>query len=168
MLIREKHIYDNSDTIIKRFWPVCCFQALPQLCSEHQDALGFNDDLQHLYAAIVAHGNTRKRKRSEEDRPPAKEPDLTSSLGWFEMWLTLVYTWCDYKPSDPTFDPILTCDCRWIDQQWHRWGQRAEPRQAGECSRSQDGRPAHSQTGRTGRRLQELLKQDGITYLNVS
>lgn len=56
-------------------------KALPQLCSEHQDALGFNDDLQHLYAAIVAHGNTRKHKRSEEDRPPAKESDLTSSLG---------------------------------------------------------------------------------------
>lgn len=68
-----------------------CFsspQTLPLLRSEQQDALGFNADLQQLYAAIVAHGNagTRKRKLSEErpveeDQPPTEEPDLTSSLG---------------------------------------------------------------------------------------
>ncbi|XP_070786541.1 non-homologous end-joining factor 1 [Enoplosus armatus] len=61
-------------------------KALPLLRSEQQDALGFDADLQHLYAAIVAHGNTRKRKLSEErsveeDQPSAEEPDLTSSLG---------------------------------------------------------------------------------------
>ncbi|XP_051283880.1 non-homologous end-joining factor 1 isoform X1 [Dicentrarchus labrax] len=58
-------------------------KALPLLCSDQQDALGFDVDLQHLYAAIVAHGNacTRKRKLSEEDQLPTEEPDLTSSLG---------------------------------------------------------------------------------------
>lgn len=63
-------------------------KTLPLLRSEQQDALGFNADLQQLYAAIVAHGNagTRKRKLSEErpveeDQPPTEEPDLTSSLG---------------------------------------------------------------------------------------
>ncbi|XP_035533630.1 non-homologous end-joining factor 1 [Morone saxatilis] len=59
-------------------------KVLPLLCSDQQgQALGFDDDLQRLYAAIVAHGNacTRKRKLSEEDQPPTEEPDLTSSLG---------------------------------------------------------------------------------------
>nr|XP_046238757.1 non-homologous end-joining factor 1 [Scatophagus argus] len=60
-------------------------KALPLLCSEQQDALSFTADLQHLYAAIVAHGNARTRKRKlseeEEDRPPSEEPDPTSSLG---------------------------------------------------------------------------------------
>ncbi|KAI3366162.1 hypothetical protein L3Q82_009986 [Scortum barcoo] len=58
-------------------------KALPLLCPGQQDALVFDSDLQHLYAAVVAHGNRRsqKRKLSEEDRPPAEEADLTSSLG---------------------------------------------------------------------------------------
>ncbi|XP_070711760.1 non-homologous end-joining factor 1 [Pempheris klunzingeri] len=58
-------------------------KALPRLCSEQRDALGFDSDLQRLYAAVVAHGNarTQKRKLSEEDEPPAEDPELTSSLG---------------------------------------------------------------------------------------
>ncbi|XP_044043179.1 non-homologous end-joining factor 1 isoform X2 [Siniperca chuatsi] len=60
-------------------------KALPLLRPEQQDALGLDTDLQRLYAAVVAHGNTRKRKLSEErsveeDQPPPEEPDLTSSL----------------------------------------------------------------------------------------
>lgn len=44
-------------------------KTLPLLVSEHQDALGFDADLQQLYAAAVAvaHGNAGKRKRSEEE-----------------------------------------------------------------------------------------------------
>lgn len=62
------------------------YQALPLLCSGQQDALGFSADLQHLYAAVTAHGNTRKRKLSEEhlveqDQAPTQEPDLSPSLG---------------------------------------------------------------------------------------
>ncbi|KAM9333991.1 non-homologous end-joining factor 1 [Symphorus nematophorus] len=68
-------------------------KALPLLCSEQLDALGFDADLRHLYAAIVTHGNTRTRKRKqseeeeeeEEEEPPpplpAEDPDLTPSLG---------------------------------------------------------------------------------------
>ncbi|XP_053273508.1 non-homologous end-joining factor 1 [Pleuronectes platessa] len=63
-------------------------KALPLVCSEQQETLGFGDDLQQLYASIVAHENTRalKRKLSEErsvqeDRPATEEHDLTPSLG---------------------------------------------------------------------------------------
>lgn len=57
-------------------------QALPQLCSEQRDSLGFSIDLQQLYADIVAHRNTRKRKLCEEQLA-SEEPDLTPSLGLF-------------------------------------------------------------------------------------
>lgn len=52
-------------------------KVLPPLCSEQQAALGFTSDLQHLYAAVVAHGNAhgKKRKLSEQDEPPADGPD---------------------------------------------------------------------------------------------
>ncbi|XP_054479478.1 non-homologous end-joining factor 1 [Anoplopoma fimbria] len=56
-------------------------KALPLLRSEQTDVLGFDAALQHLYAAVVAHGNSRKRKLSEEQHPAAEEPDVTSSLG---------------------------------------------------------------------------------------
>lgn len=61
-------------------------KALPQVCSEQRDSLGFSSDLQQLYRAIVAHGNTRKRKLSEEgsveqEQLATEEPDLTPSLG---------------------------------------------------------------------------------------
>ncbi|XP_068165643.1 non-homologous end-joining factor 1 [Antennarius striatus] len=56
-------------------------QTLPLLCSEQEDSLTFDPNLQHLYAAIVAHGNARKRKLSEEAPPPAGGPDLSSSMG---------------------------------------------------------------------------------------
>ncbi|XP_062236266.1 non-homologous end-joining factor 1 [Platichthys flesus] len=63
-------------------------KALPLVCSEQQETLGFDDDLQQLYASIVAHENTRalKRKLSEErsvqeDPPATEEQDLTPSLG---------------------------------------------------------------------------------------
>ncbi|TDG96095.1 hypothetical protein EPR50_G00235950 [Perca flavescens] len=63
-------------------------KTLPLLCSEQPDAHGFDADLQHLYAAVVARGNTRKRKLSEErsaeeDQPAAaeEEADVPSSLG---------------------------------------------------------------------------------------
>lgn len=56
-------------------------KALPLLCSEQPLALGFDADLQHLYAAIVAHGNTRKRKLSEERSVEEHQPDVPSSLG---------------------------------------------------------------------------------------
>lgn len=53
-------------------------QTLPQLCSDQQQVLNFHADLQHLYTAIVAHGNslTRKRKVSEEeaDADPPQGP----------------------------------------------------------------------------------------------
>lgn len=62
------------------------YQALPLLCSEQQDTLGFSADLQHLYAAITAHGNARKRKLSEErfvegGQTSTDEPELTPSSG---------------------------------------------------------------------------------------
>ncbi len=62
-------------------------QALPLPCSKRQDVLGFDADLRHLYAAIVAHGtaHTRKRKLSEEEQPPAEEADLASSQGLFDL-----------------------------------------------------------------------------------
>lgn len=61
-------------------------KTLPLLCSEKPAVLGFDADLQHLYASIVAHGKARKRKLSEErpaeeDQPPAEEQDVTSSSG---------------------------------------------------------------------------------------
>ncbi|KAM6958618.1 non-homologous end-joining factor 1 [Tautogolabrus adspersus] len=56
-------------------------KTLPLL---QHDTVSFNADLQNLYAAIVAHGNTRKRKHSEggcvEEEPPPAEPDLPSTL----------------------------------------------------------------------------------------
>lgn len=52
-------------------------KTLPLL---QQDTLSFDSDLQQLYTAIVTHGNTRKRKLSEEEQP-AEEPGLTSSQG---------------------------------------------------------------------------------------
>ncbi|XP_068575435.1 non-homologous end-joining factor 1 [Cebidichthys violaceus] len=45
-------------------------KAPPLLRSEQTDVLGFDDDLQHLYAAVVAR-NARKRKPSEEQQPAA-------------------------------------------------------------------------------------------------
>lgn len=56
-------------------------KALPLLCSEQQEALGFDGDLQELYAAIVSHGSARKRKLSEqhsaeEVEAANKEPEL--------------------------------------------------------------------------------------------
>uniref|UniRef100_UPI0037E97FE5 non-homologous end-joining factor 1 n=1 Tax=Semicossyphus pulcher TaxID=241346 RepID=UPI0037E97FE5 len=61
-------------------------ETLPLLCSEQHDALSFDGDLQHLYAAITGHRNTRKRKLSEErcvedDQLPAGEPDPPLNLG---------------------------------------------------------------------------------------
>ncbi|KAM7365786.1 hypothetical protein PAMP_016692 [Pampus punctatissimus] len=61
-------------------------KALPQVCSEQRDALGFGSNLQQLYRAVVAHGNTRKRKLSEDrsleqDQLASEEPDLTPPLG---------------------------------------------------------------------------------------
>ncbi|KAF3857038.1 hypothetical protein F7725_008897 [Dissostichus mawsoni] len=53
--------------------------------SRHQsDSLQFDAGLQQLYSAVVSHGNSRKRKLSEEpsvEETPADEPDITSSLG---------------------------------------------------------------------------------------
>ncbi|KAK2857186.1 hypothetical protein Q5P01_005921 [Channa striata] len=61
-------------------------KTLPLLCLEQQDDLGLDTDLQNLYAAVVAHGNVRKRKLSEErvdeeDQTFTEELDLTPSLG---------------------------------------------------------------------------------------
>lgn len=80
-------IFDKQETYPSSFPSLSPHQALPLLCSEQQDALSFNADLQHLYAAVIARGNaqTRKRKLSEEERPPAKEPDLASSQGLFDL-----------------------------------------------------------------------------------
>ncbi|RVE75167.1 hypothetical protein OJAV_G00014310 [Oryzias javanicus] len=54
-------------------------KALPLLWSESSNDLGFNANLQQLYATVVNHRNTQKRKLSEEDCSAAEEPDLTSS-----------------------------------------------------------------------------------------
>ncbi|XP_040888298.1 non-homologous end-joining factor 1 [Toxotes jaculatrix] len=63
-------------------------KALPLVCSEQQETLGFDTDLQHLYASIAAHGNTHAQKRKlsqegpvEESQPATEDPDLTPSLG---------------------------------------------------------------------------------------
>lgn len=61
-------------------------KTLPLLLSERQDSLGFDADLQRLYAAVVSHHTapSRKRRPSEEssaedqDRPPT---ETTSALG---------------------------------------------------------------------------------------
>lgn len=47
--------------------------ALPQLCAERPEALGYDADLQRLYGALIACRNTRKRQPSEEHA--AKEPE---------------------------------------------------------------------------------------------
>uniref|UniRef100_A0A1A7WH06 Non-homologous end-joining factor 1 n=1 Tax=Iconisemion striatum TaxID=60296 RepID=A0A1A7WH06_9TELE len=59
-------------------------QTLPLLWSERSDALGFDSDLQQLYATVVAHRGSRKRKPSSElsaveDRPAAEKPAEISS-----------------------------------------------------------------------------------------
>ncbi|XP_075950913.1 non-homologous end-joining factor 1 isoform X3 [Anarhichas minor] len=54
-------------------------KALPLLRSERTDALGFDADLQRLYAAVVAQ-NARKRKLSEE-----KQAAVASSGGLFDQ-----------------------------------------------------------------------------------
>ncbi|XP_062417564.1 non-homologous end-joining factor 1 isoform X1 [Pungitius pungitius] len=51
-------------------------KALPLLPSEQSEALGFNVDLQRLYGAVVARGNARKRKLSEEQQTAASAPSL--------------------------------------------------------------------------------------------
>uniref|UniRef100_A0A3Q3T0L0 Non-homologous end-joining factor 1 n=1 Tax=Mastacembelus armatus TaxID=205130 RepID=A0A3Q3T0L0_9TELE len=61
-------------------------KALPLLCSEQPDDLGFDANLQHLYAAVIAHRSARKRKLSEERfvaeaQTGAVEPDRSSSSG---------------------------------------------------------------------------------------
>lgn len=58
-------------------------QTLPLLFSDQQQVLNFHADLQHLYLAVVAHGDALrwKRKHSEEERPPAEEADLVSPQG---------------------------------------------------------------------------------------
>ncbi|KAF3857054.1 hypothetical protein F7725_008913 [Dissostichus mawsoni] len=59
-------------------------KALPLLVSDQSDSLQFDAGLQQLYSAVVSHGNSRKRKLSEEpsvEETPADEPDITSSLG---------------------------------------------------------------------------------------
>lgn len=51
-------------------------KALPLLCDERPDVLGFDADLQQLYDAIVTHRTTRKRKLSEGrlvEEPKTKE-----------------------------------------------------------------------------------------------
>ncbi|KAJ4918723.1 hypothetical protein JOQ06_022641 [Pogonophryne albipinna] len=51
--------------------------ALPLLVSDQSDSLQFDAGLQQLYAAVVSHGNSRKRKLSEEpsvEETPADEP----------------------------------------------------------------------------------------------
>lgn len=68
----EEHIY-RQDFMAK---------ALPLLCAERPDVLGFNADLQQLYGTVVARRNTRKRKLSEErvtDGPETKDAALSSS-----------------------------------------------------------------------------------------
>ncbi|XP_034408054.1 non-homologous end-joining factor 1 isoform X1 [Cyclopterus lumpus] len=59
-------------------------KALPLIPSGRTDAPAFDADLQRLYAAIVAHGNARKRKLSPGRRAAEEEegePDVPSSLG---------------------------------------------------------------------------------------
>ncbi|CAN9498177.1 unnamed protein product [Ophioblennius macclurei] len=59
-------------------------KALPLLCAERPDVLGFDADLQQLYGKIVTHRNARKRKLSEErvaGESQIKETALTSSPG---------------------------------------------------------------------------------------
>ncbi|KAF7656876.1 hypothetical protein LDENG_00035200 [Lucifuga dentata] len=65
-------------------------KTLPQVCSAQQDNLRFDDDLQHLYMAVVTHGEGRKRKRSEtciaeDEQPDAEELTLTPPPGGGEM-----------------------------------------------------------------------------------
>ncbi|XP_034035311.1 non-homologous end-joining factor 1 isoform X2 [Thalassophryne amazonica] len=51
-------------------------KVLASLCSEQQDHLGFDEDIQNLYAAVVSHRNTRKRNLPET-RPLEEEPRVT-------------------------------------------------------------------------------------------
>ncbi|XP_028990593.1 non-homologous end-joining factor 1 [Betta splendens] len=59
-------------------------KALPLLCSEEQDSLGFSSELQHLYSVVTATDPTDQRKapkrRLSEDPPLTKESDPTPSL----------------------------------------------------------------------------------------
>lgn len=53
-------------------------KALPLLPCGRTDALGFDGDLQRLYAAVVGHNNARKRKLSSAAE---EEPDVAAALG---------------------------------------------------------------------------------------
>ncbi|XP_011604658.2 non-homologous end-joining factor 1 isoform X1 [Takifugu rubripes] len=54
-------------------------KTLPLLSSDQQLVLNFHADLQNLYAAVVQHSNSRRRKRklSEEERPAAEDADVS-------------------------------------------------------------------------------------------
>ncbi|XP_077411404.1 non-homologous end-joining factor 1 [Vanacampus margaritifer] len=56
-------------------------KTLSVVCSDRHGVRNFGGDLQELYTAIVAHGNMRKRKLSEQDQLVAASPDLTTSSG---------------------------------------------------------------------------------------
>ncbi|XP_054633664.1 non-homologous end-joining factor 1 isoform X1 [Dunckerocampus dactyliophorus] len=56
-------------------------KTLPLVCSDHRGSRNFSGNLQELYAAVVAHGNARKRKLSEQDERVAAHPDLTPATG---------------------------------------------------------------------------------------
>lgn len=56
-------------------------QTLAAVCSDHHSVKNFGGDLQELYTAVVAHGNVRKRKLSEQDELVATVVDATTSSG---------------------------------------------------------------------------------------
>ncbi|XP_077370061.1 non-homologous end-joining factor 1 [Festucalex cinctus] len=67
--IFERHAY-RSSFLAKTLSAACC---------ERDGVRNFGGDLQELYAAVVAHGNARKRKLSEQDRLVAASADPTTS-----------------------------------------------------------------------------------------
>nr|XP_057907014.1 non-homologous end-joining factor 1 isoform X1 [Doryrhamphus excisus] len=56
-------------------------KTLPLVCCDHHGSQNFSGNLQELYAAVVAHGNARKRKLSEQDQQVALNPDLPQATG---------------------------------------------------------------------------------------
>ncbi|XP_051913452.1 non-homologous end-joining factor 1 isoform X1 [Hippocampus zosterae] len=54
-------------------------KTLAVVCSDHHSVKNFGVDLQELYTAVVAHGNMRKRKLSEQDELVATVVDATTS-----------------------------------------------------------------------------------------
>ncbi|XP_028323756.1 non-homologous end-joining factor 1 [Gouania willdenowi] len=116
-------------------------KVLPVLCTEQQNALGFDGILQHLYAAIMTEGSSRKRKLSEErcDEVPANEK-TNSTLAADSGPESVCRESEDKKPNDNH-----QCDDA------HKIDDKTAPQQArplkSECVERQSSKPKKKKVG---------------------